>query len=734
MKKWIKSHQYTAAFLLSFVLGFLIIIPWIISGKGVFTFLADYNTQQIPFNIYMNNAISNNNYLWNWYNDLGASFIGSFGLYNLFSPFTMILWLFPAKFVPYLMGPVFMLKYGVAGLTSYMFLRRYVKNYKYALLGSILYAFSGFQLTNILFYHFHDVVAFFPLLLYSLDKLVIENKKGTFLLSVALNAITNYYFFIGQVVFVLIYYIITNITKSYKWSFKNFMAIFVESVLGLGITAFLFIPSIYFVLGNPRIDGSWTLQSMLIPNITNVAELIRSFVMPNESMNYRAIISEANFCSVESYLPFVSAILWLSYLIKKPKKWSNILMVILLIFMFIPILNSSFSMFTTAYYIRWFYMAILIMVLNSIKVLDENISLKSGLIVNILLIIASLCLAIYICKDGTLIYNQESFIVIIIFMILNIFLLCLIFEYKKYKELLLFIGIVFYILSYGNYFIYNNKKIAAYEEPITTLKSLNNVVEGLEENVRYNSNNYFYNIGLYSKRMFVTSWNSNIEGSSFNFYNSMGINRGVSTQISIYDKDLQEFLSIKYIILDYLDENLIQLYGEPIEENKYYIYINENYKPFGIDYNYYILESDFNKIANENKSNILNNAVVINKEQLKKYNNILTEYEQGVENESDLYQNEFTLTNDGFKANIKSSKEKVIVYTVPYSDGWTATIDGTTTEIEKVDGGLMAIKIKKGENKIEFNYYPPGLKIGLTVTSLSLVGTICYFILKKIKK
>ena len=234
--------------------------------------------------------------------------------------------------------------------------------------------------------------------------------------------------------------------------------------------------------------------------------------------------------------------------------------------------------------------------------------------------------------------------------------------------------------------------------------------------------------------MFVTSWNSNIEGSSFNFYNSMGINRGVSTQISIYDKDLQEFLSIKYIILDYLDENLIQLYGEPIEENKYYIYINENYKPFGIDYNYYILESDFNKIANENKSNILNNAVVINKEQLKKYNNILTEYEQGVENESDLYQNEFTLTNDGFKANIKSSKEKVIVYTVPYSDGWTATINGTTTEIEKVDGGLMAIKIKKGENKIEFNYYPPGLKIGLTVTSLSLVGTICYFILKKIKK
>ena len=166
MQNWIKKHQYLSAFLLSFLLGLIITVPWIIQGNGIFTFLADYNAQQIPFNIYMSDAFANNNYLWNWYNDLGASFIGSFGLYNLFSPFTMILWIFPAKFVPYLMGPMFIIKYGVAGLTSYLFLKRYVKNFKYALLGSLLYTFSGFQLTNIVFYHFHDVVALFPLLLW----------------------------------------------------------------------------------------------------------------------------------------------------------------------------------------------------------------------------------------------------------------------------------------------------------------------------------------------------------------------------------------------------------------------------------------------------------------------------------------------------------------------------------------------------------------------------------------
>lgn len=125
----------------------------------------------------MNYSLKNGSFLWTWYNDLGSNFIGTFSFYNLFSPFNMIGYVFPEKFFEYLIGPIFILKYGVAGLTSYLFFKRYVKNKNYALIGSLLYSFSGFQLTNILFYHFHDVFALFPLLLYTLDNLVYENKK-----------------------------------------------------------------------------------------------------------------------------------------------------------------------------------------------------------------------------------------------------------------------------------------------------------------------------------------------------------------------------------------------------------------------------------------------------------------------------------------------------------------------------------------------------------------------------
>ena len=330
-----------------------------------------------------------------------------------------------------------------------------------------------------------------------------------------------------------------------------------------------------------------------------------------------------------------------------------------------------------------------------------------------------------------MIYNQQNFMIIVLFTLINIILLCLIFKIKKHKEILLFIGVMLYIITYGNYFIYYNKKLSLYQEPMTTLKSLNNIVQNLEENVRYNSNDFYYNIGLYSNRMFVTSWNTNIEGSSFDFYNSLEIYRDVFTQIPISDKNLQEFLSIKYIILNYLDENLVQIYGEPIKKNEYYIYTNENYKPFGIDYNNYFLESDFKNIPKENKSYILNNAIVINEEQLKEYKNILSKYQPENKYESDLEKNEFILTANGFIADIVSPKEKILVYTIPYSNGWNATLNNKKVEIEQVDNGLMAIKINKGNNKIEFKYCPPGLKIGIITTIFSISGTIVYVIFKK---
>ena len=71
------------------------------------------------------------------------------------------------------------------------------------------------------------------------------------MLCVALMCLTNWYFFIGEVVFLFIYFFINIILKNYKWDFKRFFHLAVESILGIGISAFVLIPSLLFTMGNP---------------------------------------------------------------------------------------------------------------------------------------------------------------------------------------------------------------------------------------------------------------------------------------------------------------------------------------------------------------------------------------------------------------------------------------------------------------------------------------------------
>ncbi|MDO4615175.1 MAG: YfhO family protein, partial [Lachnospiraceae bacterium] len=178
----------------------LSLIYFIIRGGGAFTVVDDFNKQEIPFNTAMHNAVSLGGE-WNWGLDLGTANIHGFGFYGLGGVYAWIMMLFPSSMVPYLIGWGYVLKYTVAGLTSFLWLRKFVKDYRFAVVGALLYAFSGFQTANLEFYHFHDVVSFFPLLLLSLDHFEEKYRQSDQLLSregllfsaaVAVNCLCNY--------------------------------------------------------------------------------------------------------------------------------------------------------------------------------------------------------------------------------------------------------------------------------------------------------------------------------------------------------------------------------------------------------------------------------------------------------------------------------------------------------------------------------------------------------------
>lgn len=699
-------------------------LPITILEKGLFFIGSDFNLQQMIFGEVMNYSLKEGSYLWTWFNDLGSDFIGAFSFYNLFSPFNVFTYLFPARWYPYLCSFLTIVKFGVGGLTSYLFLKRYVKNKKLVLLGSLLYSFSGFQFTNMLF-HYYDSVVLFPLLLYALDNLIYDNKKGYFALTVSLLAFTNWFMFIGEVVFVVIYYIVKVICKSYVFDLKKFFNILLEGVLGTLLASVVLVPSLFFTISNPRISNSFTLSSSLkYSSLINYIEIFRAFFFPSEVMTPRAYLDTANYASVDLYLPFVGSVLAISYSISKKKSWISILMFTCIFFMLVPILNSSFFLFTTSYYARWFYMPTLVLALLSIKCIEENISIKSGTIISFLslgVMILSYFVLKYRYPEGKYIHDIKYLIMMISFMIINLVILILIYKSKNRLKYL-FIFTILFVGIWSNYSIYKyrcnsleyNKRFYNYIHSYKEIK--------FDDLVRTNSfTGCFSNQGIIFKNGNLLSFNTNMEGSAFEFYNSVDYQRLVSTSILV-DSPLNQFLSVKYFI-SCTDEEKddYKLYKDT---KNYKIYLNDNYKEMGFVFNKYISNKEFLEKSTEEKYNIINSMIILDDEQITKYKDY---YNEDVKVNS----NKFKFINNGFISDIDVSKDTLVLYSVPYDKGWKAFNNGREVEIENVDNGMMAIKINKGMNNVKFTYYPRGLKLGLWLSIISYIGLLIYCIKSK---
>lgn len=320
-KKWL-----LLAFIFSFLLAACILLPNMIKNGGILYLSSDYMSQQIPFNITYNDDLKENGLNYTFKNDLGDNFVSSYSFYDVFSPFNLFNYIFPSDWIPYSLGYIYMLKFAFAALSAFIFLDNIVKNPKLSFLGSILYAFSGFQIVNLIFYHFHDVVVFFPLLLYSLDKLMIENKKGRFAIILGICVITNYIFAFGEMIFLCIYFLINVFFLRYCFTKGNILHGLIESIIALGISAFVLIPSAIEILQNPDANTHIDIKNLLFMPIAEYIKLFQAFILPADNFFKSTFALTNNVLSREICLPFVSVILVIAWIIAKPKdKWNIII-------------------------------------------------------------------------------------------------------------------------------------------------------------------------------------------------------------------------------------------------------------------------------------------------------------------------------------------------------------------------------------------------------------------------
>lgn len=375
---------YRTAFLLGFFLLILTLLPFLIFNGGIFTYYGDFNSQQLPFYQMVHDSVQNGELLWNWKTDLGASLVGSYAFYLLGSPFFWLTVIFPSKAVPYLIPILLGLKYAMATLTATAWIRRFTKRGETALIGGLLYAFSSFQAYNIFFNHFHDVTAFFPLLLLTMDMAVEDKKPGYFGFAVALMAMVNYYFFTGQVVFCIGYFLLRWFLGDWrkKVGLKDFGSLLLQSILGVMTAGVILLPAVMALLGNPRTGERLLGNNLIMYNdVTRIPRGIFSTLMigdiPARSVLFPS--ETAKWSSIAAYLPLFSVAGVLAFMRSKPGHWAKRLVIFSGVAFVIPVFSSFFSGFTSSVNGRWFYMPILVMAMMTAVAFEEKLDIQKGL-------------------------------------------------------------------------------------------------------------------------------------------------------------------------------------------------------------------------------------------------------------------------------------------------------------------------------------------------------------------
>ena len=782
-----QKEKALSTFFMAILVSAAFFVPYMLMTEGYFTFYGDFNVQQIPFYQQCHRAIREGNIFWSTTTDLGAGFIGSYSFYLLGSPFFWLTIPFPNSFVPYLMGPLLILKFGCAALTSYFYIRRFTRTAFAAQLGSLLYAFSGFSVYNIFFNHFHEAIILFPLLLLSIELLLTENRRFCFAITVCLCAVSNYFFFFGMVVFCVIYFCVRLFSGAIKVKLSRFLAFCFEAVLGVALSAFLLLPAILAITGNSRLSSvllGW--NAIMYGKEQIYANILQCFFFPPD-IPARPVFfpgAEVKWSSLGGWLPLFSTVGLFTFFSARKKHWLKTILGISIFMALVPILNSAFYAFNTAYYARWFYMPILLMCLATATLTeDSRVCWSFGFkwVLGITVAI-SLVIGFFPQKDadGKLIFglftqgsDEDEYIMYLcrywatcLIAIASLVILSLVLKMLKTNKKVFYRMAVACVcilsIIYANFFIASGRS-HSYDEKTIVIDQLIEGEVDLEDATEFRVDVYdgVDNTSMYLGYSGINAFHSVVPPSIFEFYDFVGVERVVGSRPETSNFALRPLLSVKYLLNSKYKKSFVDSETGKTEmegytylktQDGYYIYQNENYIPYGFSYEYYMTREYCESFPADERANMMLKAIMLDNGQIKKYGHLLknieddenvsyfsedttslsrdyTSMQYDCEQLAETSADSFKYDNRGFSATVTREKENLVFFSVPYDEGWSATVNGKKAEIEKVNAGFMAVKVEQGISEIRFDYMPSGLMSGIAITTVSAGIFLLYVII-----
>ena len=767
-------------FLIGFLLALLALLPACLPYGGAYVTRGDYIEQQLPFLVETQRILRSGLDTYSFNTLLGAPAIGSYAFYTLGSPFVWPLALLPKSALPFGITLMALLKHAVCMVTSFLYFRKMLKEDTRALLGAILYTFSSFTVVNTQFYHFTEVIAFFPLILLGIEAAMTERIHPGFLaLACGLNTLTNYYFMFGSALLVFFYVLFRFFSPAWKTAHRvgRLLLVFFECAVGCALAGVILVPALLYMLQITRTGGGADLLHLYA--LPDVLERLRVFLMPIESNVVHAFYGQAaSWSSTAAWLPLFGAAGTCAFFLSgrsKEQAWLRRLIILLFVFSFIPMLCGLFVLESNQTYTRWWYGLVLLMTLATLEALDTDHpyterTVKAWqhgfLLCTIVLLILTIPFLIpesflrslseqYPLRISRMLLTQKegahaSYPFICFSLSMTLFsLVCLAFCLFKghrisFRRLTALVSLTAVLACSGYIWVGDTFLLSGGDQPGNGTYRLRDIADPtlsslwIEDPSNYTRIDYgtrIRNYGLLRGTSSLTVFHSLRQSLTGRFLAmaELGYDESTTIHTSNTDGALRSFLSVsEYHQTDPID-SVPDGFVYTRDENGFPVYTNACSVPMGFLQT--VCTGTYDQpMTPDTLGPTLLAAVTLDEPWLSQAKEVLDPLDvyhipDWKDSAARLRQqacDRFEVSPSGFSAHIRSNISGYLVFTIPYDKGFSATIDGNAVPIIPCDVSFMAVSIDAGDHTICFTFHNRFFHLGLAVSAFSLLILLLY--------
>ncbi len=695
-------------------------------------------------------------------------------------PFDVLLYCIGSKYVLYATIYIEVIKIILSGLVFYKYLRLLNFSFYTSYIGCLLFAFCGFITVGSAWFCFTFEAFNFALLLLGFELYFIKQKWILFSFAIFLYCISMPFNLYLYGLFLISYIIFRHVQTgqfNFKQLFISFLRLSLFTLIGILISAPLFVQNLLLILNSPR--GSQT-------QLTNQFSELHFYEISDPMQLGTAIMrffsndilgSSSNFKGWDTILGaplfYIGLICLLimpqlfTFLKRRLKYFYIIYILVWLLPVVFPYFRRAIWLFTGDYYRGYGFFVAFILLHYTLIGLDQILEKRK---VNLILLLTSLGIFLTLLYFPLFIDNKiidgmiRTFVSVMLVLYTTVIFFIgrqssnskfappniKILKYILFFFILVEIGFSGYMTvirreAFKMKWLTNDKVMynSYSQDAVNYLQQVDNSFYRIDKNydpptARYTDLNASQKQGYKG----TTSYNSFNNCNYINYLILTGvINKNNEAEsrwsIGLYENPILETENRVKYFLSVKDYHPVwnEMWDSVATIGDVKIYRNKLTLPFGYTCNKYILDSNFYKASPLQRKFITLNTVVVNKKDLNLLKNLkelpLEDTIKGSLNYN-TFCNAINQTyrdslfgiqfgEDHLFGKIKIADSEMVYLTIPYDEGWQLKVDGKKYEKTKIDGGLIGVLLSKGLHTIEMHYKLLYFNEGMILCALGIM-------------